>query len=247
MSTAVSDCFWRMVRETIEAQADAFRAARFNLETEWKNTYPRIREMDRNDLYDKARSEILDDVVNLSMLSADEWDRMLSDKLLRTSFPHIFDQILMPSAAETRAGAFKTAVDIRLRRWVEKELAALTVAVGWQSFKDKFVEQVQGSAASAGADTKDNALFKPLKHAVVGEVLDKHRWDGKASDYLVCFVRFCIAVMRSQRSIVLAESVANERYRRLQYFGSQKLGGSVRVYATRRPAAPCRNTRFARV
>lgn len=54
LSTSVSDLFWKMIKDTVEQQSDAFKAAKFNLETEWKNNFPRIRELDRSDLFEKV-------------------------------------------------------------------------------------------------------------------------------------------------------------------------------------------------
>ncbi|XP_046396373.1 dynamin-like 120 kDa protein, mitochondrial isoform X2 [Ischnura elegans] len=98
LSMAISECFWKMVRETVEQQADAFKATRFNLETEWKNNFPRIRELDRDELYEKARSEILDEVVNLSQVSPKEWEEIMYKMLWDKVKTHVFETIYMPAA-----------------------------------------------------------------------------------------------------------------------------------------------------
>ncbi|UYV65766.1 OPA1 [Cordylochernes scorpioides] len=180
LSFAVSDCFWRMVKESVEQQADAFKATRFNLETEWKNTYPKLRELDRDELFEKARGEILDEIINLSQLSPQHWEKVISEKLWERVSLHVFENIYLPAAQSMDAGTFNTTVDIKLRSWADTALPRKCVEIGWETLQEEFTKLVEKSKKSPDHDN----IFDDLKGAVLSESLHKHCWENKAADML---------------------------------------------------------------
>ncbi|XP_017839591.1 dynamin-like 120 kDa protein, mitochondrial isoform X5 [Drosophila busckii] len=177
LSLAVSDRFWKMVRETIEQQADAFKATRFNLETEWKNNFPRLRESGRDELFDKAKGEILDEVVTLSQISAKKWDDALTAKLWEKLSNYVFENIYLPAA---QSDSFNTMVDIKLRQWAEQALPAKSVEAGWEALQQEFKSLMERAKKSHDHD----GLFDQLKAAVVDDAIRRHSWEDKAIDML---------------------------------------------------------------
>ncbi|XP_017090267.1 dynamin-like GTPase OPA1, mitochondrial isoform X4 [Drosophila bipectinata] len=177
LSLAVSDRFWKMVRETIEQQADAFKATRFNLETEWKNNFPRLRESGRDELFDKAKGEILDEVVTLSQISAKKWDDALTSKLWEKLSNYVFENIYLPAA---QSDSFNTMVDIKLRQWAEQALPAKSVEAGWEALQNEFLSLMDRAKKSQDHD----GIFDHLKAAVVDEAIRRHSWEDKAIDML---------------------------------------------------------------
>lgn len=180
LSLAVADRFWKMVRETIEQQADAFKATRFNLETEWKNNFPRLRESGRDELFEKAKGEILDEVVNLSQISAKKWEEVLLEKLWERLSNYVFENIYLPAAQSGSQSSFNTMVDIKLRQWADQVLPAKSVESGWEALQKEFVGLIQKAKKSPDHDK----IFDNLKAAVVDEAIKKHTWENKAIDML---------------------------------------------------------------
>ncbi len=74
------------------------------METEWKNTFPRQRELDRDELFEKGRSEILDEVINLAQIKPREWEDSLNKHLTQVSADYIFNNIYMPAAQADSLG-----------------------------------------------------------------------------------------------------------------------------------------------
>lgn len=180
LSLAVADRFWKMVRETIEQQADAFKATRFNLETEWKNNFPRLRESGRDELFEKAKGEVLDEVVNLSQVSAKKWEELLNNKLWEKLSNYVFENVYLPAAQSGSQSSFNTMVDIKLRQWAEQALPAKSVEAGWEALQKEF--QFLMEAARKTPDHDD--LYDNTKSAVIDEAIRRHSWEDKAIDML---------------------------------------------------------------
>ncbi|KAM6921451.1 dynamin-like GTPase OPA1, mitochondrial [Xenentodon cancila] len=179
LSLAVSDCFWKMVRESVEQQADVFKASRFNLETEWKNNYPRLRELDRNELFEKAKNEILDEVISLSQVTPQHWEAILQKKLWERVSTHVIENIYLPAAQTMDSGTFNTTVDIKLKQWTDKQLPHKALEVAWETLQEEFARFM---AEYRGKDQDD--IFDKLKEAVKDESIKRHKWNERAMDSL---------------------------------------------------------------
>ncbi|XP_055532232.1 dynamin-like 120 kDa protein, mitochondrial isoform X1 [Wyeomyia smithii] len=180
LSLAVADRFWKMVRETIEQQADAFKATRFNLETEWKNNFPRLRESGRDEQFEKAKGEVLDEVVNLSQVSAKKWEELLNDKLWEKLSNYVFENVYLPAAQSGSQNSFNTMVDIKLRQWAEQALPAKSVEAGWEALQKEFQHLMEIARKTPDHDN----LYDNLKSAVIDEAIRRHSWEDKAIDML---------------------------------------------------------------
>lgn len=181
LSLAVSDRFWKMVRETVEQQADALKAIRLNLKTEWKNKFPNVRELDRDELFERARGEILDEIVNLSQLTPKEWEELLYHKLWDRISPQIFENIFLP-AAQTNLDpkSFITQVDIKLNQWAGKEMPTKTIEAGWEALRMELLQFMDKAKHRKEHDT----TFDELKNAVIEEAVRRHSWESKGYEMI---------------------------------------------------------------
>lgn len=175
LSLAVSECFWRMVKASVDEQINSFKQTRFNLETEWKNSFSQFRELTRDELFEKARGEMLDELIKLTNFNPRHWESVLRTKLWQKISLYVFERIYLPAA---QSQAFNAQIDINLKAWAEGSLAKKAVEAGDESLKQEF--RLLLSKTERGQDMS----FEPLKKSVCEEALSKYHWEEKASDIL---------------------------------------------------------------
>lgn len=178
LSSKVSECFWSMVKASVEQQANLFEATLLNLEAEWKHRFPTKRQLTRDQLFCYARDEILNEVASFSRLSTKGLDKFIYTQLWDRVKDHILEHIYFPAS---RDPLHLTKVDVELKRWVEsQELPKLAIRVAQDSVRHQFEELL----SQHNNDSDDGVIYKDLKRAVIYDALEKHQWKNQALDFL---------------------------------------------------------------
>ena len=86
--------------------------------THFVNLSFRLRELDRDELFERARGEILDEIINLSQVSPKEWEELLMKKIWDKVSTHVFENIYLPAAQTGNMGEFRSFVS---PRWILHE------------------------------------------------------------------------------------------------------------------------------
>jgi len=68
----------------------------------------RLRELDRDELFEKARGEILDEIVNLSQVSPRHWEEVLMSRNWEKVSMHVFENIYLPAAQSGNPSTYIT-------------------------------------------------------------------------------------------------------------------------------------------
>jgi len=189
LSSKVSECFWSMVKESVEQQADAYKATLLNLEAEWQRNFPHTRQLTRDELFYNARNELLDEVAQLSRISTRDWDQIIVKQLWEKIHDHVLERLYFPAAYYR--DRFDSKVDMDLNRWIESnELPKLAVEVARESIKKQFIDHLfanenkkLSSRVGKKAD-EDRTIYQDLKRAVLNDALDRYQWKNQALEIL---------------------------------------------------------------
>ncbi|XP_064384998.1 dynamin-like 120 kDa protein, mitochondrial [Halichondria panicea] len=182
MVTAVTEEFWKMVRGSINDQALHFKTLRYNLEAEWRNRYPGGRTLDRDDLFELGKADILTEVASLQVLPPNKWEMILSEGLWDRMAPKVLD-IFMAAAQGRSPGEFNTSADIQLHKWADsQELAKLCTEVGLETMFEQLHTKLEDGGE--GGANRFHSLSQGLREEIERLGRTQHQWEGYNVDQL---------------------------------------------------------------
>ncbi|CAI8023878.1 Dynamin-like 120 kDa protein, mitochondrial [Geodia barretti] len=199
MVNAVTEEFWKMVTASINDQALHFKTLRYNLEAEWRNRYPGGRTLDRNDLFELGKADILNHVASLQVFKPATWEGVLMDSLWTEVAPHVLE-IFIEAAQGQSPGEFNTSADIQLHKWADShQLAELCAKVGLETMFAQLHTKLEGEEGGGGGGVggggwgvvgvgggggKFHSLGQGLREEVERLSKQNHRWESYNVDQL---------------------------------------------------------------
>ena len=96
-------CFSCLFNFFLDCLLFIYLALRYNLEAEWRNKYPGSRTLDRDDLFELGKADMLSKVAGLQMREPAKWETLLMHTLWENVSPHILE-IFMEAAQGHSAG-----------------------------------------------------------------------------------------------------------------------------------------------
>ncbi|CAB0035549.1 unnamed protein product [Trichogramma brassicae] len=108
-----------------DQQWQSFRSSLINFKTSIMDNV----DIDRDELFEKARGEILDEIVNLSQVSPRNWEEVLMSRLWEKVSTHVFENIYLP-AGQTGSAARRGVARMVLsssRNWSARKLYSFSV------------------------------------------------------------------------------------------------------------------------
>ncbi|KAI3383750.1 hypothetical protein SNEBB_002913 [Seison nebaliae] len=198
LSMAVSDCFWRMVRESVVQEYDSLRALKCNLNIQWKNSFPGLRILDREKLFDKAKDEILDELSNLN-ISREEWEARLIQFIWQEIGQTIVEDILLKSTQVDSIMDFNTNIDIALNKLCLDVLPKLSIDCGKRLILNTYGARLLGNIYFDFLESSDDNPFNfnnvvkddmgvLVKLEVMKQLAEVHQWNKKAIDTLTIII-----------------------------------------------------------
>ena len=92
------------IRDIILINVINFLALRYNLEAEWRNRYPGGRTLDRDDLFELGKADILNKVAGLQMREPAKWESLLMNTLWDEVAPRVLE--IFMEAAQGRSSGY---------------------------------------------------------------------------------------------------------------------------------------------
>ncbi|XP_055335185.1 dynamin-like 120 kDa protein, mitochondrial [Paramacrobiotus metropolitanus] len=180
MSAGIADLFWQFVKNSLRYQIDFLKARKAALEKDWKTKFYKARVLDRDELYETGRMQLLDDVAKLNSVPSSTWETEFEENLWNSVADYIFDNVYVPIATGSSKTDFRVATDLRLKAWADGMFPLRAVDVAGSTLFGKFKHIISRRKSTKEHDD----IYDNFKETILEQAKKTHQWDTRARENL---------------------------------------------------------------